>query len=194
MLWLSEWHGVGYLDHGQAYLDGKPVSGKAILGDEMDGALKPGTTHTLAVEIWGSNPVVGTPASVWLNYRPDAHQNQDLAGDWTPAVDGLTYASPVTIPGTYKGVSLRKMVKLDAAHARQTVVIRIGAADNSIYGVIVNGTWISRFHHHIGNDFDIAITPYLKFGHDNQIVLFGGDGSHTLKDVSLEFYPKGTYP
>jgi hypothetical protein len=193
-LWLSEWHGVGYLDHGQAYLDGQPVSNRAILGDERKGALKPGATHTLAVEIWGSNPVVGTPASVWLNYRPDAHQHQDLAGEWAPALDGLSYTQPVMIPGPYKGLTLRRTVTVDDNRAGQTAVLRISATNNSIYGVIVNGTWISRFHHHVGNDFDIAITPYLKFGRDNQIALFGGNGSHVLKNVSLEFYAKGTYP
>lgn len=193
-LWLSEWHGVGYLDHGQAYLDGNPISTKAIFGDGFDGALKPGSTHTLAVEIWGPNPVVGTPASVWLNYRPDASEHQDLAGDWAPAFDGLSYTSPIAVPGTYKGMTLRRTVKLDSSHAGQTAVLRVSATDAGIYGVIVNGTWISRFHHHIGSDFDIAITPYLKSGRDNEIVLFGGGGSHTLKGVSLEFYAKGTYP
>jgi hypothetical protein len=87
---------------------------------------------------------------------------------------------------------LRRMVNVDATHASQTAVLRIGATD--IYGVIVNGTWISRFHHHIGNDFDIAITPYVKFGQDNQIVLFGGGNAHTVKNLSLEYYAKGTYP
>ena len=53
---------------------------------------------------------------------------------------------------------------------------------------------ISRFHHHIGNNYDIAITPYVKFGEDNQIVLFGGANAHTVKNVSLEYYAKGTYP
>jgi len=191
-LWLSEWHGVGYLDHGQAYLDGKPVSNHAILGDAMKGALTPGSTHTLAVEIWGSNPVVGTPASVWLNYRPNAPEHQDLAGDWQPALDGLTYAQPVTIPGNYKGPTLRKVVAIADSHKAQTVMLRVSATDT--HGVIVNGTWISRFHHHIGNNYDIAITPYVKFGEDNQIVLFGGANAHTVKNVSLEYYAKGTYP
>jgi hypothetical protein len=193
-LWLSEWHGVGYLDNGVAFLDGKEISRKAILGDDVNGALKPGTTHTLAIEIWGNNPVVGTPASIWINYRPDAPEQQNLAGPWAPAADGLTYTNPVTIPGIYQGVTLRKMVTIDASHARETAVIRISARDNSIYGVIVNGIWISRFHHHIGNDFDIAITPFLKMGRDNEIILFGDNGQHALTEVSLNFYRRGTYP
>ena len=193
-LWLTEWHGVGYIDKGQAYVDGKPVSGsRAILGDALGGALKPGSTHTLAVEAWGTSPVVGTPASVWINYRPDAKKHQDLAGEWEPAADGLSYGAPVTVPGKYKGIALRRMVKIDPGHEKDTAVLRIGADDPEIYGVIVNGTWISRFHHHIGNNFDLAITPYLKFDGENQIVLFGG-ATHSLTQVSLEFYAKGTYP
>jgi hypothetical protein len=129
-----------------------------------------------------------------LNYRPDSLAHQDLAGAWEPALDGLSYTTPVAIPGDYKGMTLRQTVKVDRTHAGQTVVLRVSAKDSSIYGVIVNGTWISRFHHHIGSDFDIAITPYLKFGQDNDIVLFGGNGPHTLNGVSLEFYAKDTYP
>jgi hypothetical protein len=193
-LWLTEWHGVGYLDHGQAYLDGQPVSTQAILGDNLGGALKPGSTHTLAVEIWGSNPVVGTPGSVWLNYRPETKQHEDLAGSWEPAADGLTYTTPVVVPGSYTGEALRRTVKLSTAHEGQTAVLRVGEKEPGIYGVIVNGTWISRFHHHIGNDFDLAITPYLKFGKDNELVLYGGTSAHHLTQVSLEFYAKGTYP
>ena len=99
----------------------------------------------------------------------------------------------MNVPGPYKGVALRKIVNVENTHAGQTAVLRIAAKDAGVYGAIINGIWISRFHHHIGNDFDLAVTPYLKFGQDNQIVLFGGV-SHTLTNISLEFYPKGTYP
>jgi len=193
-LWLSEWHGAAYVEHGQAWLDGKALSSGAIFGDDLTAAVKPGTTHTLAVEIWGNTPVLGTPASVWLDYQPDALQVQDLAGHWNPAVDGLTYTDPVAIPGSYSGTTLRQTVKIDAAHAGQTTVIRISAKDASIYGVIVNGTWISHFHHHLGSDFDLAITPCLKFGGANEIILFGHNGPHTVNNVSLNYYAKGTYP
>ena len=194
ILWLSEWHGESYIDNGQAYLDGQPLSDKAIMGQDLTATLKPGTTHTLAVEIWGTKAIVGTPASVWLNYRPDAGQQQDLAGNWNAAADGLTYGGPVAIPGRYVGPTLREMVTIDASHASQTAVIRVSAADSSIYGVIINGTWITRFHHHLGSDFDLAITPYVKFGDSNEIILFGGSGPHVLNGVSLNFYAKGTYP
>ena len=193
-LWLSEWHGASYIDNGQAYLDGKPLSNHAVTGDDLTSTLKPKSTHTLAVEIWGNNPLVGTPASVWLDYQPTALQEQDLAGKWTSATDGLTYNDPVAVPGPFTGITLRRTVKIDGAHAGQTAVIRVSANDVSISGVIVNGTWISRFHHHLGTDFDLAITPYLKFGNDNEIILFGGAGPHVLNRVSLDYYSKGTYP
>lgn len=192
--WLGEWHGGSYIDHGQAYLDGEVLSDHALLGDDLTAVLKPGTSHVLTVDIWGATPLVGTAASVWLSFQPDSVQEQDLAGAWNPAADGLTYTDPVTMPGTYTGVTLRQMVKIDPAHAGQTTVLRVSATDSSIYGVIVNGTWVPRFHHHIGSDFDLAITPYLKFGDDNEILLFGSTGSHTLKKTALEYYAKGTYP
>jgi hypothetical protein len=193
-LWLSEWHGTSYIQNGEAYLDGNALSDRAAMGTDLTASLKPGTSHTLAVEIWGNTPVVGTPASVWLEYIPKANQEQNLAGSWSPAADGLTYTDPVSIPGTYKGVALRQNVKISAAHEKQNVVVRVSADNSSIYGVIINGTWITRFHHHLGNAFDIAITPYVKFGADNEIILFGGADKRTLKSVSLDYYAKGTYP
>jgi len=194
ILWLSEWHGESFINKGQAYLDGQALSSHAVMGEDLTKALKPGTTHTLAVEISGSNALVGTPASVWLTYRPDALQAQDLAGSWNAAPDGLTYAGPVAIPGHYIGPTVRRTVTIDATHSSQTAVIRVGAQDASIYGAIVNGTWVPRFHHHLGNDFDLAITPYVKFGDANEIILFGGNGPHVLNNVSLNYYAKGTYP
>ena len=194
ILWLSEWHGSSYINNGQAWLDGQALTNHAIMGEDLTATLKPGTTHTLAVEIWGTGAVVGTPASVWINYRPDAPQQQDLAGNWSAATDGLTYSGTVAIPGRYTAMTLRQTATIDASHAGQTVVIRVNAADSSIYGVIINGTWITRFHHHLGSDFDLAITPYVKFGDANEIILFGGNGPHVLNSVSLNYYARGTYP
>ena len=194
ILWLSEWHGSSYINNGQAWLDGQALTNHAIMGEDLTATLKPGTTHTLAVEIWGTGAVVGTPASVWINYRPDAPQQQDLAGNWSAATDGLTYSGTVASPGRYTAMTLRQTATIDASHAGQTVVIRVNAADSSIYGVIINGTWITRFHHHLGSDFDLAITPYVKFGDANEIILFGGNGPHVLNSVSLNYYARGTYP
>jgi len=174
--------------------DGTALSSHALTGDDLNGSLKPGTAHTLAVEIWGKNPVVGTPASIWLDYRPDALQEQDLAENWTPAADGPTYTHPVAIPGSYIGITLRQTVKIDTAHREQTAVLRVSANDTSIYGVIVNGMWVPRFHHHVGNDFDLAITPFVKFGQDDEILLFGCAWPPPLNRVSLDYYTRGTYP
>jgi hypothetical protein len=193
-LWLSEWHGYSYIDNGQVYLDGTALSSHALTGDDLNGSLEPGTAHTLAVEIWGENPVVGTPASIWLDYRPDALQEEDLAGNWTPAADGPTYTHPVAIPGSNTGITLRQTVKIDTAHREQTAVLRVSANDTSIYGVIVNGMRVPRFHHHVGNDFDLAITPFVKFGQDDEILLFGSAGPPPLNRVSLDYYTRGTYP
>ena len=193
-LWLSEWHGSSYIDNGEAYLDGVALSDHALTGEDVTATLQPGSTHVLAVEMWGDGAVAGTPASVWLNYQPPALAEQDLAGNWTAAADGLTYANAAAIPGAYTGMTLRQMVKIDATHRDQTAVLRVSASDTSIYGVIINGRWVPRFHHHVGNDFDLAITPFVQFDRDNEIILFGGGGPHTLNRVSLDYYTKGIYP
>jgi hypothetical protein len=40
---------------------------------------------------------------------------------------------------------------------------------------------------------NLNITPWVKFGEENTFVMMGSD-NFQLKDVTLEFHRKGTYP
>ena len=77
---------------------------------------------------------------------------------------------------------------------RSGSVVHVEATDPSLHGVIVNGTAVVREPGFIGTDFDLNVTPYVKFGQENEIIVIGGASRHTVKDVSLNFYEKRVYP
>ena len=53
------------------YLDGKPLEARNGPDDDLGGVLKPGSTHCLAIEIWGPDMPAGTPAPIFISYRPN---------------------------------------------------------------------------------------------------------------------------
>jgi len=53
-----------------------------------------------------------------------------------------------------------------------------------------------RHHHAIGPRTDLNITPWVRFGAENEVVLVWGNGPGNGKvmSVALNFYEKGVYP
>jgi Beta-galactosidase trimerisation domain len=193
-LWLRSWDQTTFLDEGQVYLDGKIIPGVTpggVAGEEAGGALQGGTTHVLAVEISGKNALVGARGPAWIAYHPEPAARQDLSGDWQTSADGLTFNPPSPLPGPVEMIS-RRTVTIDAAQATRTVVVH-AVADTNLKGVIINGRFVARFHHGLSAEIDLNITPWVKFGQDNEL-MFVGAGKGTIQELSLEFHEKGTYP
>lgn len=199
-LWVHSWYGATFNDRGRVWLDGKPLTalGANGLADaNPDGVLKPGSTHTLAVEIEGSGRLVGALGSAWLWFWPEPKTRIDLAGAWIPSRDALNYsATAVTLPGAFDAMSLRRSADVPADLAGNRAVVRVDST-GGLTGVIVNGKWVRRFHHRIGNRFDLDVTPWVKFGETNEIeiVNISGPASGRLRSVSLDFHaPDSNYP
>jgi hypothetical protein len=195
ILWVRAWDGQTIIGKGRIFLDGKLISDNntgGIEGDEQNGAFKPGSTHSLAIDISGPGALLGSRGNVWLAYHPDPAARQDLAGEWESAPDKLRYETPILLPGT-GGEATRRTVKIDAAQANRTVVVHSVTEPGRIFGVIINGHAVVRFHHNIGREINLNITPWVKFGEDNEIVLVGSD-KVGINEISLEFHDKGTYP
>jgi hypothetical protein len=191
-LWLQSWNGNTFVDQGRIWLDGKPLgtlSPKGITDLNPDGVLKPGTTHTLAVEIQGSGRLVGSTGGAWLWLWPEPAARIDLAGQWSPTQDALTYTAPVNLPGNYNAMGLRRSIDVPADYSNRTVVLR-AETTGQLVGVMVNGNWVRRFHHLIGDRYDLNITPWIKFGQSNVIELMSikGPSSGRVKSVSLDFH------
>jgi hypothetical protein len=194
-LWLCSWNDTTFLGTGQVYLDGKMIlkaSANGIMGNEVDGALQAGTTHQLAVEISDKNTLLGSRGPAWLAYHPTSAAQQDLAGDWELSSDGMTYRPATPLPGKVD-MANRRIIKIDAAQSARTVVFHAVADREAIRGIIVNGRFVMRHHHNIGPEVDLNITPWVKFGQDNELIIMDG-GNGSLKELSLEFHEKGTYP
>jgi hypothetical protein len=203
-IWIRAWDGDTFLGHGKVYLDGKLLRDcgtGGVEGDEAGGALKPGSTHLLAVEVTrldgalgptGQAGLIGSRGPAWIAYHPEPAARQDLAGPWETATDGLRYAATSTLPGTGQ-FSNRRTVKIDADQSSRTVVFHALAGSGAVRGIIINGRFVARHHHNIGPEVNLNITPWVKFGQENTFVMMGSDNVE-VKEVSLEFHTKGTYP
>jgi hypothetical protein len=196
-LWMTSWFGSSFVDKGRVFLDGHEVKGDNEGSYIAEGlaSLLPGSTHVLAVDIHGRGVLAGLRGQCWLSYEPAAQHAIDLAGSWTPSVDGLRYGSPITLPGGYSGQFLRRTVAIDAAMRGRNAVLTV-EGDSSLVGVLINGTLIRRHHHRIGERWSLNLTPFVHFGSDNEleVVRWGGSGSGQVRVVTLGFYDPNLYP
>ncbi len=196
MLWVQSWAGWTFSDTGRVYLDGKPLRDRALAdgipGDDLTDTLTPGSSHVLAVIFSGKRPLVGPRGSVWLAHVPNPAARQDLSGDWALSSDGLTYASPAPLTEKSACMVARRGVRGDAKQAARNVVIHAAAKAGVLHGVIVNGHYVMRFHHWIGPDIDLNVTPWFRFGRDNEIILVtsGGTASCGIHDVELRYFDR----
>ena len=196
-LWLKLWWGKTFYDNGRIWLDGKLVkeaSAEGITDINPDNVLQPGTTHTLSVEIDGKGSLVGSRAAAWLWVWPKPLQVLDLAGAWAQSTDLLSYTTPVTLPGKYAAKSFRRTITVPAAMAGNNAVLDVDAEGGlGVYGVIINGYFIK---HDISDlHFQINMTPWIRFGKENEIELVNFASSPVnIKHVSIGFHIKGIYP
>lgn len=202
-LWLESWYLPTFADQGRVFLDGRLVrdwNDNGVLGETYDGALKPGSTHTLAVEIRGEHPLVGSRGPAWLWYQPTPQSSLDLAGEWTPSRDALHLGAPVTLPGGgFDALTLRRVVTVPASHRGQNAVLSVEGGW-PLVGVIVNGHLTQRHGHRFGDRWTLNITPWVRWGQPNEIELFCPDlssfdsGDHVIRSLRLDFHNRGDYP
>lgn len=191
-LWLQSWNSKTFVERGRVWLDGEPVTGmggNGLVDANPGGVLKPGTSHTLAVEVEGRGRLVGSRGSAWLWLWREPEKRIDLAGEWTPSPDAMRYESPIRLPGEYDAMTLRRNVEVPAAFAGHRAVVRVNATGRLV-GVLVNGKWVRRFHHFIGERFDIDVTPWIQFGETNEIEIASMDApaKGEVRSVSLDFH------
>lgn len=174
------------------YFDGKPLANGPVLND-LGGVLTPGSTHTLAIEIWGKNCPLGEIEPAWILYQPTPLSSQAVPDGWAFASDFMTYSDPNSLPAVTPGIgSIRTEVVIDPRQQGHNVVLHVEGNNSSISGIIFNG----QFYPSYGNIYpfiDVNVTPWVKFGQKNEIIIPLG-GPVTIQDVSFNFYEKGSYP
>lgn len=177
-------------------LDGKEVlarRGKRIGINGLALPMKAGETHTLELDVKDDSHMRlrGFGGPLYLYKRPHAKFTQDLAGTWE-ALATPDDANPkkVTLPGRFeKAVALKRSAVVPAAWKGLQVRIDYTSEGDRLLGVIVNGRFVRRHHHHFGTRTDINITPLVKFGEENEIILVGGNNDAqrgTMKSVVLK--------
>jgi hypothetical protein len=174
------------------YMDGKPFGGQIVL-DELGGIFKAGTTHVLTTEVWGAEPPLGATEPAWITYIPDPSARTQL-DNWNFANDNLSYGTttmpmPVTAPDNG---ALRCTVDVDAGQAGHNLVVHLHTSDAGLNCLIVNGQFYSGYGN-IYNFMDCNVTPFIKFGQKNEIIVLIGKGT-TLQQASLDSYDKNVYP
>ena len=107
----------------------------------------------------------------------------------------LRYDQKSVLPGSYKAFGLRRELVIPANLAGKNVLLNVETT-GGLTGALVNGTWVRRFHHHIGTRFDLNITPWVKFGQKNEIELvgMGGISAGNVQSVNLGFHDPKAYP
>jgi hypothetical protein len=200
-LWVRTDGGTTYVESGRVYIDGKVAYeklGDGIPGMEFDGLLKPGTTHVVALEVVGKRSLLGVRGPAWLAWKPAASRRQDLAGPWAISTDNLHFTPPSALPGPADNMTAaRRVVRIEGdakGQPRQNVVFHAAADNYAIVSVIVNGRCVPRFAHLIGTEVDLNITPFVRPGQDNELILITRPGKLTIREASLDFYDADKYP
>ncbi len=194
-LWLVSWLGPTFADKGRIWLDGKLIldqGSEGLLDFKPEGGFKPGSEHTIAVEIEAKGSLAGAKGATWLWFWPTPESQIDLAGLWSPSEDVLRYGSPISLPGKYDCLTLRRSINIPSEKSGKQVVLDVTGTP---LGVVINGKWVSRFWQKIGPRFHLNITPWIKFGEENEVELVNSAaGRGNVEKVSLNFYEAGVYP
>ena len=190
-----------FADKGRVSLDGKVIRDfgtEGILGDTLEGLLKPGSKHEIAVEIVGEGSLIGYKGSCWLSYRPNPEKSIDLAGEWAASKDLLHYDKTMPLPGKWDAYSAKRKVQIPSEFKNKQVVVHVELqlvpyADDSLRGVYINGHWVRRSYHNYGHGFDLNITPWVRFGDENELELQYEDGRRLpgkfdLTRISLDIF------
>jgi hypothetical protein len=174
------------------YLDGKPFT-SAVVEDNQGGIFTAGSLHVLTTEVWGTEPPLGTMTPTWLAYRPDPQAQQPLTDGWSYAPDYLTYANPGALPTTAPANgSMRCEAVIDPKQESHNIVLHVICDNAGINGIIFNGNFYAAYGN-VYNIMDINVTPFVKFGQKNEVIVVMG-GKTTIQKATLDFYEKNSYP
>lgn len=186
-LWLKAWFSWTVSGKARYWLDGHEVTS----GDGRDGlivasGLEAGSEHTLAVEVRGEGQVCGVRGNTWLAYTHRPGRVLDLAGAWVTSKDYLAVGQVAKLPGVFNAKLLSRSVDLPVDCGERQVYLRMKAS-HGITGCLVNGRYVRRHHHALGDTTFLNITPWLTPGASNRIEILAG-GAGEIRDVALWVY------
>jgi hypothetical protein len=197
-LWIATGGYPTFADEGRIFIDGKKLQDfgaeSGINGNDVGGALTPGSSHTLTVEVRGKGQLNGLTGDAWIIYVPKPVSSVDLAGPWTICKDDVFHdTGTVTLPGPYEAHSLWRTINVPAEDAGKTVMLVQDAERPFV--AYVNGTMVQYGNMpSAASHLEMNITPWIHFGQDNRIQLVSMYGHGTVGRFALDLYEPGTYP
>jgi hypothetical protein len=186
-LWQKAWFSWTVAGKARYWLDGHEVTS----GDGRDGlivtsGLKPGSTHTLAVEVRGEGQVCGVRGNTWLAFTRSPSRTLELGGEWSAAKDYLAAGTPARLPGAVDAKVLARSVDVPADFGDKQIYLRLKTSQG-ITGCLVNGRYVRKHHHGLGETVFLNVTPWLAPGAMNRFeILAGGRGE--VKELALWAY------
>ena len=173
---------------GRIQLDGKPVQ---IGHGGLLGAFAPGSEHELMLDFHSTASVSGACGRIWLSYLPEAQGTLDLTGEWQGTKDFQRYEQRVILPGPWPELrAARRTVVVPKDQENRNVMFH---AEGLFMGVMINGKWVRKSSSHpYSGELDLTITPWVRFGEENEIEVVGG--GKDAKNLSLRYYDKTVYP
>ncbi len=194
------WCSGNYLDGAidgryKVYLDGKEIAdpgpNRGVGHLKLD--LKPGATATLALEIQNRHARFrGLKGDCFLSFLPKPDRELDLSGTWE-AFAGIQAAKSKAqkLPGEVVGSAFRRTVRLPKL-APGTRVFLKWTSDSDLLGVLVNGHYVRRHHHRIGELTWLDVTPWIRAGAENELTLLPWDNRPDrrgwLREIKFQFY------
>lgn len=201
-LWMTSWNLPPFVEKGRVWLDGKevkPFNNGAYIAIGLP-TLTADSKHTLAVEVESRGVLAGLRGQCWLSFEPTPAEKQDLSGQWQPSVDGLRFGDAIALPGKFNASFLKRNIVIDAKHRGQNVVLTLDG-DRTLICVLINGKLVRRHHHMIGERGSLNLTPFIRFGQENEIELvrwglppISNAALPAVRDVFLAFYDPAVYP
>ena len=90
------------------------------------------------------------------------------------------------LPGSFNAKLLSRLFEVPAGLAGKPVYLRLKTT-HGITGCLVNGRYVRRHHHVLGDTTFLNITPWLTPGTSNRIEILAG-GSGEIKELALWVY------
>ncbi len=179
------------------YIDGKPLATSRPgtgLG-HVPLAAKGGDTVVLGLLIENTHPrIYGVKGGTFLSYIPNPSRVIDLAGEWE-IFQGMTAltSTKATLPGTTVGNIRQRQAVVPALKAGNRVFL-YWKGDVDLIGAMVNGHYVRRHHHRIGELTYLDVTPWVRSGASNEIMLLNWDprpeARGTVQEIKLYIYEK----
>jgi hypothetical protein len=190
---VQSWQEPTFIDEARIWIDGQLIrdwSSQGLSDASPAEGFAPGSHHVVTIEIRSQGVLTGGNSNVWLWNQRKPEATLDLAGQWQPSQDMLNYEPAITLPGPYSAFGLRRTVTIPSDQSAREVYVD-AITQGRIVGVLINGTFVRRFYHGVDQHMSLNITPWVKFGEENELQLvsiWSGPTTGTIDSVRIEFH------